>query len=267
MARRWGIVMTEGHRNAVETLAASHSNLQEVVAAAGPPSDPSYCSEWTIAQVLSHLGSGAEIGLLNLNAALAGEPPPDRERYVEIWDVWNAKTPEAMAADSLVADAAYVDKWQSIDDAALDALRVPMMGRELDASGYLAMRLFEHSVHTWDIAVMSDPAAGVFPAATELLVGRVPDRIGRAAHGAKPASAPVRLEVTTVAPAEHFALAIEPEAVAIDDGSAPDGKVAIPGEALLRLISGRLDPAHTPADVSVEGAVSLDELRTLFDQS
>jgi uncharacterized protein (TIGR03083 family) len=259
--------MTEGHRSAVATLAASHANLKEVVAAAGEATDPSYCSEWTIAQVLSHLGSGAEIGLLNLNAALAGGPPPERDLYLAIWDVWNAKSPEAQAADSLVSDAAYISKWESLDDAALDALRVPMMGRELDASAYVAMRLFEHAVHTWDIAVMSDPAAGVLPVATEMLVGRVPDRIGRAAHGAKPAAAPVRLEVTTVAPDDRFALSIEPEAVGIDDGSAADGSVAIPGEALLRLISGRLDPAHTPAGVSVSGAVSLDELRTLFDQS
>jgi uncharacterized protein (TIGR03083 family) len=259
--------MTEGHRTAVETLAQSHAHLKEVVADAGPVTNPSYCSEWTIAQVLSHLGSGAEIGMLNLNAALAGNPPPERERYMEIWDVWNAKSPEAQAADALVSDAAYVSTWQGIDDAALDALRVPMMGRELDASGYVAMRLFEHAVHTWDIAVMSDATAGVLPVATELLVGRVPDRIGRAAHGAKPSSAPVRLELTTEEPTERFALAIEPETVAIDDGEASDGNVQIPGEALLRLISGRLDPAHTPARVRVEGAVSLDELRTLFDQS
>ena len=259
--------MTEGHRSAVETLAASHSNLKEVVAAAGAVTGASYCSDWAIAQVLSHLGSGAEIGLLNLNAALAGGPPPDRERYVEIWDVWNAKSPEAQASDSLLSDAAYIAKWESLDDTELDALRVPMMGRELDASGYIAMRLFEHAVHTWDIAVMNDPAAVVFPPATALLVGRVPDRIGRSAHGAKPAAAPVRLEVRTVEPDQRFALSIEPEAVTIDDGSAADGSVAIPGEALLRLISGRLDPAHTPANVSVDGAVSLDELRTLFDQS
>jgi uncharacterized protein (TIGR03083 family) len=258
--------MTEGHRSAVETLVASHSNLKEVVAAAGPVTGASYCSEWTIAQVLSHLGSGAEIGLLNLNAAAAGDPPPEREKYLAIWDVWNAKSPEDQAADSLVADAAYIERWESLDDAALEALRVPMMGRELDASGYVAMRLFEHAVHTWDIAVMSDPSAGVFPEATELLVGRVPERIGRAAHGAKPAAAPARLEVTTLEPDHRFALAIEPEAVTIDDGAAPDGAVVIPGEALLRLISGRLDPAHTPAGVSVEGAVSIDELRTLFDQ-
>jgi uncharacterized protein (TIGR03083 family) len=259
--------MTEGHRGAVETLAASHANLKEVVVNAGPPTAASYCSEWTIAQVLSHLGSGAEIGLLNLNAALAGGPSPERELYLAIWDVWNAKSPEAQAADSLLSDAAYISRWEGLSDAELDALRVPMMGRELDASGYVAMRLFEHAVHTWDIAVMNDPTAGVLQVATDLLVGRVPDRIGRAAHGAKPSAAPVRLEVTTVAPDERFALAIEPEAVTIDDESATDGSLSIPGEALLRLISGRLDPTHTPAGVSVSGAVSLDELRTLFDQS
>src|ERR1700722_20127419 len=131
MALGLGIVMTEGHRSAVATLAASHANLKEVVAAAGEATDASYCSEWTIAQVLSHLGSGAEIGLLNLNAALAGEPPPERERYLEIWDVWNAKSPDSQASDALISDANYVTRWQGLDDAALYALRVPMMGREL----------------------------------------------------------------------------------------------------------------------------------------
>jgi uncharacterized protein (TIGR03083 family) len=258
--------MTESHRSAVETLAASHAHLLEVVASAGPVTDASYCSEWTVAQVLSHLGSGAQIGLLNLRAALAGDPPPEREQYLAIWDVWNAKSPEDQAADALVADADYVSTWQGLDDAALDALRVPMMGRELDAAGFVAMRLFEHAIHTWDIEVMSEPAVGVLRVATELLVERVPDRIGRAARGVKPASTPVRLEFTTTEPAQRFALAIEPETVSIDDGSGDDGEVAIPAEALLRLISGRLDLAHTPDSVRVDGAVSLDELRALFDQ-
>jgi hypothetical protein len=33
-------------------------------------------SEWDVAQVLGHLGSGAEIGLARLEAALAGDGPP-----------------------------------------------------------------------------------------------------------------------------------------------------------------------------------------------
>ena len=255
------------NRSIIQTLSSSHDTLVKTVAAVGPVTGASYCSEWSVAQVLSHLGSGAEIGLLNLNAALASEPAPERDRYLEIWDVWNAKTPEAQAADALIADANQIERLSGLDDAALGALRVPMMGRELDASGIVAMRLFEHALHTWDIAVISDESAEVLAAATDVLIDRLPDRIGRSAKGAKPASTPARLAVTTSAPHREFALEIGVEATAIDQDPASDGTLAIPAEALLRLVAGRLDPAHTPSSVAVSGAVSLDELRALFDQS
>lgn len=259
--------MAEGHESVIATLADSHENLIKVMSKVGPVTAASYCSDWSIAEVLSHLGSGAEIGLLNLSSALAGDPPPERDRYVAIWDVWNAKSPEAQAADALVADAQYVTLWTELDDAALAALRVPMMGRELDATGYAAMRLFEHSVHVWDIEVMTDPAAAVHADAVEILIDRVPDRVGRAARGQKPATIPARLDVTTTSPTRSFSLAIDAESVSIDHEPASDGSVVIPAEAFIRLIAGRLDPDHTPAGVEVTGSVSLDELRALFDQS
>lgn len=255
------------HTSIIQTLSASHDALAAAVAAAGPVTGASYCSDWSIAQVLSHIGSGAEIGLLNVSAALAKEPAPERERYLAIWDVWNAKTPETQVADALVADAKYIELLSGLDDASLDELRVPMMGRELDASGAVAMRLFEHAIHTWDVSVMRDDSAEVLAAATEVLVDRLPDRIARSAKGAKPTATPSRLGVTTVAPDRTFALAIGEDETAIDQGPASDGTLAIPAGALLRLVSGRLDPAHTPSSVSVSGSVSLDELRALFDQS
>jgi uncharacterized protein (TIGR03083 family) len=259
--------MAELDRGVIATLADSHENLITVIAKAGPVTGPSYCSEWTIAQVLSHLGSGAEIGLLNVSAALAGGPPPERDRYVAIWDVWNSKSPEAQAADALVADAQYVTLLTDLDDAAFESLRVPMMGRELDASAYAAMRLFEHSVHVWDVEVMTDPTATVHADAVEILIDRVADRIGRSAKGQKPAATPARLAVTTTSPARSFSLSIGAESVSIDSEPASDGAVVIPAEAFLRLIAGRLDSDHTPSSVEVTGSVSLDELRALFDQS
>ena len=39
---------------------------------------PSGASEWTVAQVLSHLGSGAEIGLATLETALGAGPAAGR---------------------------------------------------------------------------------------------------------------------------------------------------------------------------------------------
>lgn len=58
---------------------------------------PSY-HRWTIAQVLGHLGSQAEIFTAWLTAAVAGTDPPGREFMQPIWDTWEARTPEQQAA-------------------------------------------------------------------------------------------------------------------------------------------------------------------------
>ncbi len=68
----------------------------------------SYASEWSIAQVLSHLGSGAEIGQIMLDSALTGDGTLDRERVPPIWDAWNAKSPQRQSADCLAADDAQI---------------------------------------------------------------------------------------------------------------------------------------------------------------
>ena len=43
-------------------------------------------AEWDVSQVLSHLGSGAEIGQATLRAALAGEPNPGSDYNHTVWD-------------------------------------------------------------------------------------------------------------------------------------------------------------------------------------
>ena len=56
-------------RNSHERLASlAHAVSEEFL------TERSYCTDWTVAQVLSHLGSGAEIALLMLEATLAGQP-------------------------------------------------------------------------------------------------------------------------------------------------------------------------------------------------
>ena len=52
-----------------------------------------YPTEWTVADVLSHLGSGATIMRLRLDGDVDMQA---------VWDEWNAKDPDAQAADSLV---------------------------------------------------------------------------------------------------------------------------------------------------------------------
>ncbi|MFD0592596.1 maleylpyruvate isomerase N-terminal domain-containing protein [Catellatospora coxensis] len=58
-------------RSGHDTLAAHVRDLP-----AADLTGPSGASEWDVSQVLSHLGSGAEIHLATVEAALAGEPTP-----------------------------------------------------------------------------------------------------------------------------------------------------------------------------------------------
>ncbi len=90
----------------ISALRHSHDRLRAAVEPLSPDQleQRSYASEWSIAQVLSHLGSQAEIFGLFLDAGLAGQEPPGPEAFGPIWDRWNGKTPQAQAADALRDD-------------------------------------------------------------------------------------------------------------------------------------------------------------------
>jgi uncharacterized protein (TIGR03083 family) len=220
----------------------------------------SYAAEWSIAQVLSHLGSQAEIFGLWLDAGLSGQDPPGRETFPPIWEAWNQRGPQAQAADSLAVNEALVERLESLDAGQQERFQLSMFGMDLDMAGLARMRLSEHAMHTWDVAAALDPAARLAPDAVDLLV----DTLGQlAARSGKPDGVKLRLHVTTASPARRFilesgeAVTLEP---AHDDEPLPE--LRLPAEALVRLAYGRLEPAHTPP-VETEG-VDLDELRRIF---
>ena len=136
---------------------------------------------------------------------------------------------------------------------------------DLDAVGLVRLRLGEHALHTWDIAVRLDPAATVAADAVDLLIDNVPQflapRLGKA-----PAE-PFAVRIRTTGPERDYLLATAENVVMTDwpeDGTdAPVSEVTMPAEALLRLSYGRLDPAHTPASVTGDPA-DLDQLRAIF---
>jgi len=220
---------------------------------------PSYDSEWSIAQLLSHIGSQSESFGLMLDAGLSGGDAPGRDDFVPIWERWNSRSPQALATDALAADRALLERFESLDDAQRERFRLAAWGMDLDLAGLLRLRLGEHAVHTWDVAVALDPAATVAPDAVELLVDGLEPVAGRGkADGAKR-----RLHVATSSPARHFTLetgdAVRLVASEPDDYEA---ELQLPAEAFLRLIYGRLDAAHTPP-IEARG-VTLDELRAVF---
>src|SRR3954463_10791628 len=90
----------EPARAHVDALRSSVERLRDL---ATPMSEEeltarAYPTEWTVAQVLSHLGSGAVIMQRRLEDALAGQDTPD-DFALGVWDTWNAKSPVAQRDD------------------------------------------------------------------------------------------------------------------------------------------------------------------------
>ena len=250
----------------ISALRQSHDLLLDVVEPLNVQQveQRSYASEWSIAQVLSHLGSQAEIFGLFLDAGLSGQDPPGAEAFGPIWDVWNAKEPQSQASDALRADAATLERFESLDADEQARLHLNMFGMELGAAGLAQMRLGEHALHTWDVAVTLDPAATVAPDAVALLV----DTLGQlAARTAKPDGKQRKIRVITSDPDRQFTLETGDAVTltAADDEITPElglSELRLPAEAFVRLIYGRLDAAHTPP--AENAGVELDELRQIF---
>ncbi len=249
----------------IATLRRSHQRLSGLVAALTPEQlrAQSYCTDWSVAQVLSHLGSGAETALIGLPAALGEGEPLSREARGPIWDKWNAKNPDDQAADALAVNEQYITALEQLSDDQLASMKMEFFGRSLDAVGIVRLRLGEHALHTWDVAVYRDPAATVSADAAALLVDNVPGflapRLGKAL------AEPFAVRITTFSPDRDYLLS-SGESVSMADWSGDDGaapQVRMPAESLVRLAYGRLDPAHTPADVSGDPAV-LEKLREIF---
>ncbi len=252
----------------IATLHGSHDRLVELAGPMAPEQvrAQSYCREWTIAQVLSHLGSGAEIAMMMLPAALGTAQPPGLEAFKPVWDRWNGKSPGEQAADALAIDEEHVASLERLSDAELAGISLSLFGMQFDAAGLVRLRLSEHALHSWDIAVAVDPAAVVSQDAVVLLIDNVPQFL--AARLAKPPEQPFRLRIRTSEPDRDYLLDAGEKVTMTDwpaGGAGEEGvaELASPAEALLRLAAGRLDPMRTPASVTGDPA-DLDRLRAIF---
>jgi uncharacterized protein (TIGR03083 family) len=219
---------------------------------------PAYPTEWSIADVLAHLGAGSVIMQVDLAAKLAGGERPDDGAQL-IWDEWNAKSPEEKRADALAADRELLDRVDSLTDEQRERFAFSFGPIQVDLAQFLGLRLNEHAVHTWDIEVALEPDATLPPEAARLVV----DNLGMITQFAgKPSGNRVDLHVRTTEPVRDFTLSLGRETVSLTpcpDAHAPD--LELPAEALIRLVYGRLDPDHAPP---IKGRADLDELRRTF---
>ena len=259
-------------------LVASHHRLAAAVGRlnAGEVTGAAYPSEWSVAQVLSHLGSGAEIFGLFITAGLQEAPAPGAAEFGPLWERWNSKSPEDQASDALVADKALLDQIGALDDKERQHWHLSMFGGDQTLTDLLRMRLGEHAVHTWDVVVTGEQDATLAADATELLVDTLDQLVARTGRTSGPA---LRVRIDTDRPVRRFLLVADGQNAALrslgsvmsdpanpkdptDGTDDSDPTVTLPAEALIRLVYGRLDPAHTP---KLEGDTSVVEaLRRTF---
>ncbi len=244
----------------VDVLRASVGRLRGIVEGLEPAQleMQAYPTKWTIADVLSHIGSGAEILHRRFDDAIAGSTTPS-DFAQPIWDAWNAKSQQAQAADALVADHAFVDRLGSLADDERARFHFAMGPMNFDFAGFVGLRLNEHALHSWDIEVTLDAGASVAPDTTRLVVDNL-QMIAR--FTGKPTGSEHRVTVRTSGPRRDFTITLAADAVSLDPTDLVDEPdLEIPAEAFLRLVYGRLDSEHTPP---TRGRADLDELRRVF---
>ena len=216
-------------------------------------------SEWNVAAVLSHLGSAAEIGL---NTVTSGQA--DVDAAPAIWARWNSMTPNEQAEEFAAASRRLSDALEALTDEQLAGHRIDMgfLPAPVNVHFYTSMRLGEVALHGWDVHVPFDRTATVRADTVPYVLDQLPMFAG---FFGKPTDQTEEVSVKTTNPDREYRLRLRDDGVNLEqEASGSPNKLTLPGESFLRLTSGRLDPDHTPAAVTIEGAITLDDLRRTF---
>jgi uncharacterized protein (TIGR03083 family) len=252
----------------VSALRTGHDDLLDVVRGLSPDDlrRQSVANEWDVSQVLSHLGSGAVISLAALEASLEGRPNPGTDFNKDVWARWDAMGPYERAAEFVPANTALVERYEGLDDATRESLRVDLgfLPQPIPVAAAGNFRLSEFALHSWDVRATFDPAATVRPEAVAPLQDHVGGLLGWIAAPEALGGRSVTVAVTTSDPDRTLGLSLGEGASLGEVPAAPDATLTLPAEAWLRLLTGRLRPEHTPDGVRADGDVDLDTLRRVF---
>ncbi|OZC74656.1 hypothetical protein CH274_21780 [Rhodococcus sp. 06-418-5] len=216
--------------------------------------------DWTVAQVLSHLGSAAEICTDLVRRGLAGDHRgPQRDELTPIWDRWNDLGPAEQRLQWQRADAAHLELLAGITVEQEKSLRVPYFAGPMDLTTYLGYRLSEHALHGWDVAVTFDPSATV--GQLDLVWQRI-DMIASRFHDGAVRQRLAARQILLLH-SDHRDLLVVDDEVHIETGtdrSAPS-TVTATSDVTTRLVYGRLRPED---DMDISGPTARDDLVQLF---
>ena len=257
--------MTDLLDASIVALRTNHDQLEAVVSAASREelTRQSGATEWTVAQVLSHLGSGSELTYARLAPAIAGEPVPDIDNQA-VWDRWNAMSPEEQAAGFLQQHDELIQVLEGLDDEQRKTITVDLgfLPEPSTLETFVGMRLNETTAHAWDIRVAFDPDAGIEPTSAGLVVEHLANGLGFMLDFA---ARPQSLKQPATLALDGYGISFA-DTVTLTVGTPEDATATFNGplEAAVRMLSGRLRPEVTPDGVEVTGNVTLDDLRPVF---
>jgi uncharacterized protein (TIGR03083 family) len=130
--------------------------------------EQSYCTDWLVFSVVSHIGSGSRIGGLRVQAWVGDGPAVARETMQEIWGHFDALEPSQMYASFAAAMHEYLAVETATPDAA-GLQEVDGFAGKRPLYAYQLSRTWELACHSWDVYVARTRSAVLDPAAVDLL--------------------------------------------------------------------------------------------------
>jgi len=199
--------------------------------------EQSYCAEWRVYQVVSHLASGARILGGSLAQWFDGGPPMTSEEMQRIWARADALTPEQMHDEYRAAVQGYFARLDALPSDA-GSLEVEMFLGWRPVQDMLLLRLHEVVLHTWDVLVARDRTARI-PAETVDVLRPIQLQLRALRTPALLAGKRVRLRTAGGPWQALLDFRGDKPAVADDPTMEADLTVEGPDEELCRLLGGR----------------------------
>ena len=229
--------------------------------------EQSYCTDWLVYQVVSHIGSGSRIGGMRLKAWLGSAAPVTREGMQQVWAHFDALGP----ADMYSAFSAAVDEYLTVEEAAPDEAglqEVDGFAGKRPLWAYQLSRTWELACHSWDVYVPRDRGARLDPEAVAVLAANLQyvslpmDRDRAKALTVKP----IAFELTDSGAQYALDPTAERPRLSADTGGENPLVIRGPDEEVVRFVSGRgfLPGAGMSLEVKRGSAEDLANLRRAF---
>jgi len=225
----------------IEALQASYNRLCDLVVGADQETleGPSGCATWSLAQLLSHLGSGAEIFAATLDMFAASGTTPDISVNEEIWARWNALNSVTQARRWHEVDGALIERLRG-GRQELDRFTTTLFGfYPADGAGFVRLRLGEHALHLFDVEVITNPDAIILDSAASLLVAHFANFASFLGHPESIApTTPLSLVIELATMQRSYHLHVS-DTVTVAPSPASKGDLTMSAEGFIRLITGR----------------------------